>query len=165
MAVTRDFTATAFVVWRGRVLLHRHRKLDLWLPCGGHVEPHELPDDAAVREVFEESGVEVELVGERALGIAEPRQLLRPRGVQLELMEPGHEHIDLIYWARPAPGYDGHLTGEAGVAIGWFGPEELRELDLTEEIRNWTRLALVELGEPQSEEARQEQETAASTRR
>jgi ADP-ribose pyrophosphatase YjhB (NUDIX family) len=33
------------------VLLVYHRKLAMWLPPGGHVEPNELPDDAAVREV------------------------------------------------------------------------------------------------------------------
>ena len=89
-ALTRDLAATVFVAWRGRLLLHRHRKLGMWLPCGGHVEPHELPDDAAVREVLEEAGVRVELVGERALELEPPRQLVRPRGVQLEAIAPGH---------------------------------------------------------------------------
>ncbi len=50
MPATRDWAATVFVLWRGRLLLHRHRKLDMWLPPGGHVERDELPDDAAVRE-------------------------------------------------------------------------------------------------------------------
>src|SRR5690606_18869145 len=67
-APTRDWAVSAFVVWRGRVLLHRHRKLGLWLPPGGHVEPGELPDEAAVREVLEETGVAVELGGEDGLG-------------------------------------------------------------------------------------------------
>jgi len=39
---TRDWAVAVFVVWRDRVLLHRHPKLGLWLPCGGHVEPGEL---------------------------------------------------------------------------------------------------------------------------
>lgn len=142
--LTRDFTATAFVVWQGKVMLHRHRSLGLWLPCGGHVEPNELPDDAAVREVFEEAGVAITLVGERALQQGTPRQLLRPRGVQLETIRPHHEHIDLIYLGRPVEPYDGAFAGsEQG--MGWYAPAELRRLDLTAEVRAWTALALREL--------------------
>lgn len=125
-------------------MLHQHKKLGRWLPCGGHIESGELPDEAAVREVFEESGVAVELVGERALPVDSPRQLIRPRGVQLERICEGHEHIDLIYFARPARGYGGTLKDDA--SLGWYGPSALEKLELTEEIRQWTALALRELG-------------------
>lgn len=93
---TRDWAVAVFVVWRERVLLHRHAKLGRWLPCGGHVEPGELPDDAAVRELLEESGVRVRLVGPHPIAAPGPRPLTRPRGVQLETIEPGHEHVDLV---------------------------------------------------------------------
>ncbi|ADI15517.1 NUDIX hydrolase [Truepera radiovictrix] len=152
MALTRDFTATAFVVWRNRVLLHRHKKLGLWFPCGGHLEPNELPDEAAVREVFEESGVRVVLVGERALQTEPPRQLVRPRGVQLERIAEGHEHIDLIYFARPVAGYSGALL-PSDPTLGWYDADALSALELTDEIREWTALALRELGEAVSEGA------------
>jgi 8-oxo-dGTP pyrophosphatase MutT (NUDIX family) len=134
---SRDFTVATFVWWRGRTLLHRHRKLGLWLPCGGHIEPNELPDEAAVREVLEESGVPVELVGERALDIEHPRQLIRPVGVQLEPIHAGHEHIDLVYFARPVAGYAGDLL-DGDPTLGWYGPDALADMDLTEEIRAWT---------------------------
>jgi 8-oxo-dGTP pyrophosphatase MutT (NUDIX family) len=142
--ITRDFTATAFVYWQGKTLLHRHKKLGLWLPCGGHVDPHELPDDAAKREVLEESGVEIELVGERALDIHSPRQLIRPRGIQLEFIHDGHEHIDLIYFARPAPGYNGYLLQD-DPSLGWYSPNDLKEMDITQEIKAWTKLLFEEL--------------------
>ena len=93
--LTRDFTVATFVVHERQILLLRHRKLGLWLPPGGHVEPNELPDDAAVREVWEEAGVRCELVGERGLSIDYPRQLIRPAGIQLENIGTDHEHIDL----------------------------------------------------------------------
>lgn len=144
--------ATAFVCWRERLLLHRHPKLDMWLPCGGHLEPGETPEEAAVREVLEESGVAVELVGERALAVAEPRQLLRPRGVQLEYIGPGHEHIDLVYFARPVEPYDGTLDGtEPGLA--WFSANELESLPLTDEMLAWTALALTELARAAGDQA------------
>src|SRR5690606_15105947 len=100
MEITRDFAVATFVVHQGRVLLLYHKRLGMWLPPGGHIEPNELPDEAAVREVYEETGVRVELVGERALPVDYPRQLVRPQGVQVERIGPGHEHIDLVYFAR-----------------------------------------------------------------
>lgn len=134
-----------FVVHEGRVLLLRHRQLDKWLPPGGHVEPGELPDEAAVREVWEETRVRVELVGEQALPIAQPRQLIRPRGVQLEVIKPGHEHIDLVYLARvlgdPTP-----VGNAESTAVGWYGRSEWDSLELTDEIRMWLELAVAEIG-------------------
>lgn len=147
MSVTRHFTVAVFVVDRDRVLLLRHGKLDKWLPPGGHIEEGELPDEAAVREVREEAGIEVALVGDEALPVDDPKQLVIPKGVQLETVAPGHEHIDLVYFARPSG--TTQLQGNSeSKAIGWFTQEELARLDLTEEIRLWTERALSELGEP-----------------
>lgn len=145
MSLTRDFAATVFVAWHDRLLLHRHRKLGMWLPPGGHVEPNELPDDAAVREVFEEAGVAIRLVGERALTVDQPRQLIRPRGVQLERIAEGHEHIDLIYFGRPVEPYDGSLL-DSDPTLGWYGRGDVSEMPLTEEMAAWCRLAFEELG-------------------
>ena len=63
---TRDFTVAVFVIHNDHVILHIHQKLQRWLPPGGHIEPNELPDDAAIREVLEETGVAIELVSPRA---------------------------------------------------------------------------------------------------
>jgi 8-oxo-dGTP pyrophosphatase MutT (NUDIX family) len=101
--VLRHFTVAVFVVHKQEVLLHFHRKLGKWLPPGGHIEDGELPDDAAVREVLEETGVRGRLVGSHGLLIDEPRQLVLPAGVQLETIYPGHEHIDLVYFGVPDP--------------------------------------------------------------
>lgn len=144
MPATRDFAATVFVAWRGSILLHRHPKLGMWLPPGGHVEPDEIPDDAAVREVLEEAGVAIELVGDRALPIDAPRQLVRPRGVQLERIAADHEHIDLIYWGVPVEPYHGGLL-ESDPTLGWYPPERLADMPLTEEVAAWCRLALREI--------------------
>jgi len=143
--VTRDFAVSAFVVWRAQVLLHKHRKLGLWLPPGGHVEPHELPDDAAVREVLEETGVRIELVGPPPFDAPGPRQLARPRGVQLENIGPGHEHVDLVYLARPLEPYDGSLAGDEE-GLDWYDATAAAGLGLTEEMAAWVALALIEVG-------------------
>ncbi|MEW6047689.1 MAG: NUDIX domain-containing protein, partial [Bacillota bacterium] len=142
------FTVAVFVTYRGRLLLMFHRRYRKWLPPGGHIRPGELPDEAAVREVQEETGLVVRLAGERALPVEVPRQLTRPEGIQLEVIEPGHEHIDLIYFAEPlqAGGVEPSLPelrpNSEVAAIGWFSLQELEKMDLTEEIRLWSRKAL-----------------------
>lgn len=145
MIVTRDFTVATFVVHRQSVLLLHHAKLRMWLPPGGHIEEGELPDDAAVREVREEAGIEVRLVGERALEVDDPKQLIIPRGVQVERIAPGHEHIDFVYFAVPA-GPSEIRRNDESTQIGWFDGGALETMDLTDEIRQWTHKALRELG-------------------
>ena len=43
-------TASAIVVGQRGVVLHRHRRLHRWLQPGGHLDPGETPEEAAVRE-------------------------------------------------------------------------------------------------------------------
>jgi 8-oxo-dGTP pyrophosphatase MutT (NUDIX family) len=148
--ITRHFTVAVFVVRHGHVLLHPHRKLGIWLPPGGHIEPHELPDDAARRETHEETGLVVRLVGSPGIGHdapGSPRQLLRPEGIQVEdiSLDPPHQHIDLIYFAVPEDASDGlpEVTGEEGMA--WVDPAGLLARPVSEEVRSWARLALEEV--------------------
>ena len=139
--VTRDFTVAVFVVSDNRVLILMHPKLRMLLPPGGHIESDELPDQAALREVREETGLEVRLVGEKALCVDQPAQLVRPEGIQLEDIAPGHQHIDLIYFAVPLRGSE--PRPEEGVKhLKWYSPEELLTAGASEEIVAWSRLAI-----------------------
>lgn len=144
MTITRDFTVAVFVVHNDHVLLHPHRKLGIWLPPGGHIEPNELPDEAAIREVEEESGLVVELLGEYGVDIHAadaPRQLVRPQGIQLEDISPGHQHIDLIYYARPA-GATRDALPDVIDDMRWLGDADLDSIDLTGEVAAWARKAI-----------------------
>ena len=51
----------------GRVLLARHAEHGEWLLPGGAIEPGEAPADAAVREMWEETGLTVQLT--RLVGV------------------------------------------------------------------------------------------------
>jgi 8-oxo-dGTP pyrophosphatase MutT (NUDIX family) len=100
-----DFTVAIIVVNEGKVLVIHHRKLDKWLPLGGHIELDEDPEQAALREAREESGLEVELIGERPPTTGPgTRALISPRFLDIHRISPTHEHIGMIYWARPSRG-------------------------------------------------------------
>jgi 8-oxo-dGTP pyrophosphatase MutT (NUDIX family) len=144
--VLRHFTVAVFVVHHGRVLLHYHRKLGKWLPPGGHIEDNELPDEAAVREVLEETGIRARLVGPHGLPIDEPRQLVVPAGIQVESIYPDHEHIDLVYFAVPAVNDLRAAEIDPRLAesdqVGWYGCAELPALGASVEIQAWAKRAL-----------------------
>jgi ADP-ribose pyrophosphatase YjhB (NUDIX family) len=139
-AITRDFTATTFVVQEGRTLLLLHRKLGKWFPPGGHIDPHELPDHAAVREVREESGLDVELLTQGG-ALGHVLVLPQPYCILLEDISPEHQHIDLIYFARVRGGSLAHAEREAHAA-GWFTWEALDDPEIAEDIRELGRRAI-----------------------
>jgi 8-oxo-dGTP pyrophosphatase MutT (NUDIX family) len=146
--VFRHFTVAVFVVFGDRVLLHYHRKLGKWLPPGGHIEDNELPDEAACREITEETGVAALLIGSHGLpaDVRAPPQLVVPAGVQVESIYPGHEHIDLVYFAVPDPAFPAAAEIDPTLAtrdrVGWYALAELEPLGVDAEIQAWARRAL-----------------------
>ncbi len=124
-----DFTVAVFIVHEGRVLVVLHRKLGKWLPIGGHIELDEDPEQAALREAREESGLEVELLGERPPTTETgTRALIAPRFLDIHRIHATHEHIGMIYFARPLGG-SVTLAAEEHHAIRWCSPEDLERLD------------------------------------
>jgi 8-oxo-dGTP pyrophosphatase MutT (NUDIX family) len=125
----RHFTVTGFLVDDGRVALHWHRKEQMWLPAGGHVEPDEDPVQAVVRETFEETGVEAEVVASSpAYDFAKPAQLPPPIVILVEdIAEGPHQHIDMIYALRPRTPVAGLLPG-----FVWVSEAQLQANDPVE---------------------------------
>ncbi len=85
-------TASAFVLSSRGVILHRHKRLGIWVQPGGHVDRGEDPPGAALRETLEETGLAVEHT--------RPVTLLH---VDVHAGPRGHTHYDLRYvlLARP----------------------------------------------------------------
>ena len=142
-----DFTVAIFVVHDGKVLLIHHRKLDKWLPLGGHVELDEEPEIAALREAKEESGLDVELLGERP-PTTEPgtRALIAPRFLDIHRITDTHEHIGMIYWARPNGG-NVQLATEEHHDIRWCSPADLDQLQpaMSNAVKWYCRKAIEEI--------------------
>jgi 8-oxo-dGTP pyrophosphatase MutT (NUDIX family) len=143
--ITRDFTATTFVVHEGRTQLLLHRKLGKWFPPGGQIDPHELPDQAALREVREETGLEVELLA-RSSRLGNVLVLPQPYCILLEDISPEHQHIDLIYFARVCGGNLAYAEREAQAAR-WLSWDALDNPEIAEDIRELGRRAIESFSE------------------
>ena len=123
-----DFTVAIFVIQNGQVLLVHHRRLGKWLPLGGHIELDEDPEIAALREAKEESGLDVELAGERPPTTGSgTRALIAPRFLDIHRITATHEHIGMIYWARPKSGVV-TLAASEHLEIRWCAPLDLESL-------------------------------------
>jgi len=111
-------TGSAFVVGPQGIVLHRHRRLGLWLQPGGHIDGAETPWAAACREASEETGLSVQLRdGENSLAHVD----VHDGGL-------GHTHLDLRYVVtvvgdetpRPPEGESQHVR--------WFDWDEALEV-------------------------------------
>lgn len=98
-AADRDFTASAFVVNNEQVLLIHHAKLDQWLQPGGHIEARETPDEAASREVKEETGVSMRIYDDYRPATEYPtsEDLPGPFQINLHKVRDDHWHCDFAF--------------------------------------------------------------------
>jgi 8-oxo-dGTP pyrophosphatase MutT (NUDIX family) len=142
-----DFTVAIFVVQDGKILLIHHRNLNKWLPLGGHIELDENPEQAALREAKEESGLDVELLGERPPTTGPgTRALIAPRFMDIHRISATHEHIGLIYWARPKNGML-KLAASEHHDIRWCSSPDLDGLQppMDDAVKWYCRKALSEV--------------------
>jgi len=133
METTRHYVATVYVVNDGATALHHHDRLDMWLPPGGHVERDELPHVAARREVREELGLPVELVGaagpfdtDTVESIPDPQHFLLE---DINVHADGgvsHQHVDFVYYGRvPRRGIEPADGEQAAEDWEWLTPEAI----------------------------------------
>ena len=122
-----DFVSEVFIVYNGRVLLRKHDKYGIWLGVGGHIELDEDPNEAAIREVKEEVGLDVKLVGKRTPQLTEGEdELVVPMFMNRHRpgSSPIHEHIVLIYAAKATT--DIVIPEQASDEWRWFTMKEIQ---------------------------------------
>jgi len=112
--VEHHITASAFVVSQRGMILHLHRKLGIWVQPGGHIDPGELPHEAALRETVEETGLPASL--------ALPIEIFH---VDVHPGPRGHTHYDVRYIVSSDP-VDPTPPPEESQEVYWFDfPEAL----------------------------------------
>lgn len=143
-----DFVVSPVIIHPGRdkVLLVEHPRYGKWISIGGHIELDENPDQALLREIEEECGLEVEILSEKPAVKTPGYEILwRPRHVDIHDANPPHRHIGLVYYCL-AKSEQFTLSAEH-TSMKWF---TLEELDSSEynigELAGWyARAAIKEL--------------------
>ncbi len=104
----------------GRWLLQRRADDGLWGLLGGALELGESFEDAARRELFEESGLIVESLQQLDVYSGPEFQLIYPNGDRAYV-------VGVTFLARRVAG-TAVADGEEGLELGWFSPEHLPAL-------------------------------------
>ncbi|MBI3109706.1 NUDIX domain-containing protein [Candidatus Daviesbacteria bacterium] len=129
----KHFAATAYIVSKiggeFRVLLHKHKKLGIWIGVGGHVEKGENPKQAVLREAKEETDLEITLVNQFCI---------QEEKIPKYGKEAAHCHIDFIYFAFAKNPENIRMEEE----YGWFSLKELDKMDLREEAKHAAQNAI-----------------------
>lgn len=162
------FTAGGFVIRNEQILLIKHKKLGIWLAPGGHLEDGELPHQAALREVAEETGIKAEI--DSAIQVPpgsdseyQPVPLLvnlhwvAPENYQARVAssDPNQpqqtekwsrgceQHLVWLYVMRIKHDSPTVTLNQAeSTGIGWFSLSQIDALATTEDVKTELRFAL-----------------------
>ena len=135
----KHFATSVYVYNREleKFLFLKHKKLKKWLQPGGHLEVNESPEECALREVYEETGLNVELVGKR---FPTENDLILPYAIQKNVINENHEHYDFIYLAISTQ-KEILLNIDESDAIRWFSKEEIldEKFDTFDKQKEWIK--------------------------
>lgn len=156
----RCYTAAAFCVFKGKIILIKHKKLGIWLAPGGHIEPPELPHQGALRELFEETGLRGHLITAYPTPVAtHSENLPLPFSINLHWISADNyhqrlssDHPELPHQTRLWPkGCEQHLTfnylvkahhqtkpefnAQETDAVRWFSLTEIKSLSTRDDIK------------------------------
>ena len=145
-----DFTAEAFIVHKNKVLLRKHDKYKIWLSVGGHIELDEEPNEAVIREVKEEVGLDVELFWKENYPLIQRdqyKELIPPEFLNIHKINDTHKHISLVYFAKSKTDKITQSENEKSDECKWFTKEELEDAkyQIGEQIKIYALSALKSL--------------------
>ncbi|WP_055585095.1 NUDIX hydrolase [Peterkaempfera griseoplana] len=103
---------------QGRVLLGRRADTGNWSVISGILDPGEEPADGAVRECWEETGVEV--VPERITSVTVSRMLEYPNGDR-------SQYVEITFLCRAVRG-EARVNDDESLEVGWFAQDALPQL-------------------------------------
>ena len=109
----------------GRVLLGRRSDSGRWSLLAGSVDPGEQPADAIVREIREESAVEVRVDG--IVGVA-LHPVTYPNGDQCQFLN--------VWFRCTAIGGEARVNDDESLEMRWFATDALPDID------DWVRLRI-----------------------
>ena len=138
-----DLTISAIIVHNAKVLVLFHTKLQKWLFPGGHIEPNETPDDAVIREVMEETGLDIIFLhtSPPANASDEKQHLHIPFWANVHNVGD-HDHYCSFYLCTPVDAKKAHAA--EGQEIRWVTAAELETLNAPDSIKAMARWALMQ---------------------
>ncbi len=145
-----DFVVNVFIVHSDTVLMRYHDKYDMWLVPGGHIELNEVPQEAALREIKEEVGLDVELYSGNKIvaenGTGRLAQLIPPVFMNIHDVSEDHRHLVLVYFATSKIDSVIQPENQEKTNCRWMTREEIMTAtDMEDTIKSYALEALKRL--------------------
>ena len=142
-----DNTSEALIVYKDKVLLRKHDKYYIWLSVGGHIELDEDPNEAVIREVKEEVGLNIELYRQHYIPIFSEenyKELIPPIFMNRHRINENHEHVTGVYFARAFTDKLILSEKEKSKECRWFTSQDLddNKLEIKEMVKFYAKTAL-----------------------
>ena len=131
-----DLVTAGYIMHQNKVLLIHHKKLDLWLPVGGHIDENETPDQALLREINEEIGIDVKILNNSDMPLRGSIKcnLATPFYVNVHSVED-HNHCCLFYVCKAINPEQLQINNELK-NFEWFTKEELGNDKIPIDVKN-----------------------------
>jgi len=124
----------------------------MWLPPGGHIGKNETPDEAVVREVQEETGLDIELYRKEELVRNKSGNVIAQLAVPFYAnvhIAGDHNHACLYYLC--ATQSDHVMLSKESTGYRWVTPAELADArDIPQDVKSIGTLAFETYKEKQS---------------
>ena len=149
-ALNKHFVATGFVMNldHSKMLMVHHKKLNKWAAPGGHIEADETPTEAALREIFEETGVKATILEN------ENAQLCPKIGTETQLTTPyvmlseyvpehgvvkAHYHLDFVFLCEADENERIERQEIEVNEVKWMTWQEIMEINTFDSIKNFAK--------------------------
>lgn len=128
--MVKHFTTSTYLLNYSmtKTLFMLHPKFHKWLPPGGHMEANETPEEAARREISEETGITklkfIQSHNGKSFVDDRTEMLLKPHFIMSQLIETDHYHLDMIFFAVVD---EQSYTSPEYHKLKWFDLQQLKE--------------------------------------
>ncbi len=142
-----DLTVGSCIFHENLVLLILHKKLNMWLPVGGHIEKDETPDDAIIREAKEETNLDISLLHIPTIPQIGNviRHLATPFYVNIHNVGT-HNHVGFYYISYVKDTSLLNINKDEVLDAKWFTQQEVIDSELiTDEVKILINRAYEEL--------------------
>ena len=127
----KSYCASTFIIdpKRQKILLIYHKKFQNWIQPGGHLAEGENPEDGAIREAYEETGIKIKLVQKKPFMIEEYHNFVG-------------NIIDYQYLATPVTDNQELVNSRESFAVDWFSLKELETIPVFPDVKTKARMFL-----------------------
>lgn len=146
-----DYIVNGFIIHNDKVLFVMHKKLQMWLMPGGHVELDEDPEEALYREIEEETGImrpHLMIIHPHdslftELNSKEYKSLPSPHYLDIHTITPTHQHIGMNYIFTSDTQHV-QIDPNESDDYRWMSAEEIgaKDLKIKENVRLYANKAL-----------------------